>query len=649
MHRSRLLPALALLALLPFAGCVHDHAHPHAHPHDGTAGGTPLRTIRVTQAPDGSVNPWNHLDFRNDPNAFQFAIVSDRSGGIRAGVFEKAVGKLNLLQPEFVMSVGDLIEGYSTDVTEVNRQWDEFQGIIKRLEMPFFYVPGNHDQSNPVQARIWRERFGASYHSFVYRDVLFLCINAQDGTMHRIDEAQVQWVRDTLAAHPEARWTLLFLHTPLWEEEYTDKSGWPAIEAALQGRKYTVFAGHYHDYLRRVRHDSRYYILATTGGGSALRGPAYGEFDQVAWVTMTNDGPLVANLLLDGIRADDIRTPESRGLVQAITRAGAVQTEILWHNAGETPAAHAELRCVNPLDLPVKLTYHLTTPAGIRAELSPRFAPAPDGRQMFVIQPRSTRSLSLRFDGALPTHPHQAQVAASFLWQADFSPAGMEPIRLQESLIIPIVPRLTPARLPAVLTVDASAADWPAGVWYDFAANPHFLKGIETWTGPSDCSYRLGVARDDANLYVIVDVTDDEVVSLPDVPPWNQDGIELRIDSRPPEVRQVGRLTSERGLTFIASSPAPAGADENSYLRGAGSLPKGTRHRHLRTATGYTFEVAIPLQAFTDRDGDAWKTHGLRLNVAVNDRDGQEQAQLWWQPDWRTTANIPASGTFFLE
>ena len=58
------------------------------------------------------LNPWNHLELNNDPDHFQFAIVSDRAGGHRPGVFMDAVNKLNLLQPEFVMSVGDLIEGY---------------------------------------------------------------------------------------------------------------------------------------------------------------------------------------------------------------------------------------------------------------------------------------------------------------------------------------------------------------------------------------------------------------------------------------------------------------------------------------------------------------------------------------------------------
>ena len=50
------------------------------------------------------------------------------------------VNKLNLLQPEFVISVGDLIEGYTENQKELNRQWDEFDGFVKQLQMPFFYI-----------------------------------------------------------------------------------------------------------------------------------------------------------------------------------------------------------------------------------------------------------------------------------------------------------------------------------------------------------------------------------------------------------------------------------------------------------------------------------------------------------------------------
>src|SRR3954447_24555687 len=82
-------------------------------------------------------NPWTHLRLNNDPADFQFALVSDRTGGHRPQVFARAVEQLNLLQPEFVLSVGDLIEGYSEDRAKVEGEWREFQGYVNKLQMPF--------------------------------------------------------------------------------------------------------------------------------------------------------------------------------------------------------------------------------------------------------------------------------------------------------------------------------------------------------------------------------------------------------------------------------------------------------------------------------------------------------------------------------
>src|SRR5688572_31628455 len=46
----------------------------------------------------------------------------------------RSVEQLNLLQPEFVVSVGDLIEGYSRDKERVAREWKEFQSYVARSE-----------------------------------------------------------------------------------------------------------------------------------------------------------------------------------------------------------------------------------------------------------------------------------------------------------------------------------------------------------------------------------------------------------------------------------------------------------------------------------------------------------------------------------
>ena len=58
----------------------------------------------VSETTVSSAQPWSHLKMNNEPNNFQFAIVSDRTGEHREGVFEDAIDRLNLLQPEFVNS-----------------------------------------------------------------------------------------------------------------------------------------------------------------------------------------------------------------------------------------------------------------------------------------------------------------------------------------------------------------------------------------------------------------------------------------------------------------------------------------------------------------------------------------------------------------
>ena len=127
--------------------------------------------------------PWTQKEFINDPKDFQFAIVSDRTGGPRLGVFPRAVEKLNQLRPEFVITVGDLIKGGAgnRNVEKLKGEWKEFNSFVDGFDMPFFYLPGNHDLGNEVADQIWDEMFGVRYYSFVYENVLFLCLNTQGG------------------------------------------------------------------------------------------------------------------------------------------------------------------------------------------------------------------------------------------------------------------------------------------------------------------------------------------------------------------------------------------------------------------------------------------------------------------------------------
>ena len=264
----------------------------------------------------GARNPWTNLDMNNRPGTFRFAVISDRTGGHRPGIFSRSVRMINMLQPEFVMSVGDLIEGYSEDPGQWALEWSEFESKVDALQMPFFFCVGNHDMSNLPMSDNWKRKFGRSYYSFRYRDALFVVLNSEEPRpkeqTYKFSPEQQEWLRQTLAQNREVRWTFVFFHKPVWREGMGDpqSQGWaPIEEALLEGnRPYTVFVGHEHNYAKFVRHGRDYFMLATTGGGSKMRGVEYGEFDEVGWVTMKDGGPVVANILLEGVQPNDVRT-----------------------------------------------------------------------------------------------------------------------------------------------------------------------------------------------------------------------------------------------------------------------------------------------------------------------------------------------------
>jgi len=279
--------------------------------------------------------PWTKTHADTGGDKFTFAVFSDLSGGEREGVFEVAIAQLNLLRPELIMNVGDLIEGGTDDVAELAAQWDAFDQRARLARAPLFYAGGNHDLTGHVLREVWRERNGPLYYHFVYRNVLFLVLDTEDNTPERMREihaardkavaiyktegpdafAQTEYANmpersagtvgaeqsryflDVIEQNSDVRWTFIFIHKPAWERE--GEENFAAIEAALADRPYTVFNGHVQAYAYRQRHGRDYIQLATTGGEQF---PRLGRSaDHVTLVTVDDQGVDIANLLLAGI------------------------------------------------------------------------------------------------------------------------------------------------------------------------------------------------------------------------------------------------------------------------------------------------------------------------------------------------------------
>ena len=305
---------------------------------------------------DENAKPYTHLNFKNDPDEFQFAIITDNAGGARPGVFPQAGEMVNLLQPEFVVNAGDLIEGYSDDEEQIHTWWQEVDEYLAQLEMPFFFLPGNHDHYSDASIKVWGERFGddRGYYHFLYKDVLFLMVNTEDPPktvadlqrdnpelyqriasnypeMEKIQEkehqtaedaknllelaepieewqgeinisdAQVAYFKQVLEANPDVRWTFCFTHAPPYFSPTTaerDPGNFPKIEALLADRPYTIFSAHTHTYDYEQRNGRDYITTATSGAINVVRP---GAMDHIVWVTMSKAGPKIINLLLNGM------------------------------------------------------------------------------------------------------------------------------------------------------------------------------------------------------------------------------------------------------------------------------------------------------------------------------------------------------------
>jgi predicted phosphodiesterase len=370
MIRTGLLAAISAATIAVASGVASAHS-------DAATTGSEVLPHFQTDA-DGEKKPFTDVDFKNEAKDFQFIVMSDRNGANRAGVFEDAIKKINWLQPEFVISVGDLIGGYKTDMKEIEGQREEFDGIIKQLNMRYFYVPGNHDLSNPGQERTWEERYGHRYYHFLYHDVLFLVLSTDDPFPVQMGDEQVAYFEKVLKDNPSPRWTMVFMHNPTWRLDPTKhqaskkkayENRFSDFDRMLKDRKYTVFAGHTHNYTHARRNGGHEHIvMATTGGGSKMRGARnYGEFDHMAWVTMTDNGPIIANLDLDGILPPDVRTSETAAQVSQMERARPT-SEMVKVERDIFTTGEAKISVKNPLQIPIEVSFDFEVPTPLTVD-----------------------------------------------------------------------------------------------------------------------------------------------------------------------------------------------------------------------------------------------------------------------------------------
>jgi 3',5'-cyclic AMP phosphodiesterase CpdA len=577
--------------------------------------------------------PWSNLNFNNDPDNFNFAIMPDRTGGHRSGILENAIDKLILLQPEFVVTVGDMIEGYSINESEIYQQWDIFNSFIAKLNMPFFYVPGNHDYTNLVMSRIWQNLYGPSYYYFVYKNVLFLCINTQEnavqGGKSGIGQDQFNYFREVLKDWPDVRWTVVFMHEPLWLND--DNGYWADIEAMLKTRKHTVFAGHTHHYVKYERNNGKYIILATAGGISELRGIDFGEFDEIAMVKMTDEGPVLANLLFQSIWDENVVTQE---LHEMVTTENII-VEPVFTDEDKFTSAEYRIMVSNEYNYPMWLYLNFDDNPILKPEII---------SYQKEIQPNSIQIIKLPVNTVFPADIKRIQPLMMKSYEV-YKYKQNRQININSKFGIVPLKKEYCYFTNGKIWIDGIIDEWE-GLAYRTDARLQKTDEAEGYSGDFDGSFEFDVRYDHENLYIGISVWDDKLMLDEKGSIWTQDVIRIYLDGRPLEISSNGRGKNEsKDWLYINFAPSEGKRNQPNIFQKE-LLPPNTVIATKKTVAGFDAEISIPLSYLNFKNGAEWEN--FRINLAYVDWDEESSRTIiWWRPAWDSDDNWIGSGIFF--
>ncbi|HOP06719.1 MAG TPA: metallophosphoesterase [candidate division Zixibacteria bacterium] len=243
----------------------------------------------------------------------RFAVLGDRTNTANDSAYGLAVTEIERLKPDFVMTVGDHIEGYTEDSTRIITEWEEYLKVIEPLTMPIHFAPGNHDITTRPMEPFFRRFAAEPYYSFDYEGRHFVILDntpGGGGPAEPIDEKQMAWLENDLSSQTPETQILVFYHKPNWYETVTLGKPDAMHDLFVKYGVDAVFTGHYHVYFTAVLDGIKYTSVGSSGGNMSP-GPT-GIGYHFCWVTVS-DRIDVTPIELGAVRAwDDVSAEDYR-------------------------------------------------------------------------------------------------------------------------------------------------------------------------------------------------------------------------------------------------------------------------------------------------------------------------------------------------
>lgn len=226
--------------------------------------------------------------YQTSNNDFHFSLVGDRTGGAQPQIYGRVWREVDLFRPDFVLNVGDTIEGGSD--AEAEKEWAELRALWKRYgRYPLYFTAGNHDIWSKASEEIYVKETGRQpSYSFDYQDAHFTILD--NSRSRDLSADQLRFLDEDLKANARKNPKFVVFHKDYWIRPLREgRSDFPLHQIAKQHGVQYVISGHGHQFVRIVRDGIMYMEVGSSGGtmaGALKRGEGFrqGHFYHHVWV-----------------------------------------------------------------------------------------------------------------------------------------------------------------------------------------------------------------------------------------------------------------------------------------------------------------------------------------------------------------------------
>jgi hypothetical protein len=159
-----------------------------------------------------------------------------------------AVAELNLLRPDVVLTVGNLVPGLRRDGASYVAEAEHVRGELEQLKMPWYPCAGERDIVSGTREAgdrrfegLFQKYQGPLYYSVDTGDMHAVVLDSEQMAGGGIEDDQVRWLRgdlsrafDVASSGKGPKWVVVVMGRPLWRDEAkSQQNGWDRVHRAL--------------------------------------------------------------------------------------------------------------------------------------------------------------------------------------------------------------------------------------------------------------------------------------------------------------------------------------------------------------------------------------------------------------------------------